>query len=297
MPRKENEAVPEGNGPVPQQEEFASGEPTLAAVYRFFEERFDKQQKRMDRFFDGMDSCLDRWNRKLDEISDETRVMDQHVTSLEHGARQPRLTMEADGPASTKTRERTEDAATAVQAMRGDGFSARRVEPSPNTKSTSFGVMVEPPALPCRDDVVVKSGDIVLKSCLSSSEMRSSTATGGLVPIGEGSTSTDTSSTGTETNFNQSPLRFYTIEEKDSEANSKETKLRTSTPYASYDSSVFQESNLLAVPYCRRVVETKSRQNRTFDLGGLQGHLRACPFFRSWRALVCGEVIRAEEAG
>ena len=105
MPRKESEAVPEGNGPVLQQEEFGSGEPTLADVYRLFEERFDKQQKRMDSFFAGMDSCFDRWNRKLDEISDETRVMDQHVTSLKHGARQPRLAMEIDGPANTNTHE------------------------------------------------------------------------------------------------------------------------------------------------------------------------------------------------
>ena len=30
--------------------------------------------------------------------------------------------------------------------------------------------------------------------------------------------------------------------------------------YASHDSSVFQESNLSAPPYCRRVLETKSRQ-------------------------------------
>ena len=74
MPRKESEAVPEGDGPVPQQEEFGFGEPTLADVYRLFEERFDKQQKRMDSFFDGMYSCFDRWNRKLGEISDETRV-------------------------------------------------------------------------------------------------------------------------------------------------------------------------------------------------------------------------------
>ena len=42
--------------------------------------------------------------------------------------------MEAEGQANTKTRERTEGAVTAVQAMRGDGFSARRVEPGPNTK-------------------------------------------------------------------------------------------------------------------------------------------------------------------
>ena len=54
-----------------------------------------------------MDSYFDRWNRKLDEISDEVRVMDQHVTSLEQDARQPRLAMEkVDGPANTKTRGR-----------------------------------------------------------------------------------------------------------------------------------------------------------------------------------------------
>ena len=107
MPRKESEAVPEGNGPVPQQEDFGSGEPTLADVNRLFEERFDKRQKRLEGFFDGMDSCFDRWNRKLDEISDETRVMEHHVTSLEHGARQPRLAMEADGHANTKSQERS----------------------------------------------------------------------------------------------------------------------------------------------------------------------------------------------
>ena len=32
MPRTESEAVPEGNGPVPHQDEFGSGEPTLADV-------------------------------------------------------------------------------------------------------------------------------------------------------------------------------------------------------------------------------------------------------------------------
>ena len=74
MPRKESEAVPEGNGLVPQREEIGSGEPTLADVYRLFEERFDRQQEIMDSFFDGMSSCFDRWNMKLDE------KMDQHVT-------------------------------------------------------------------------------------------------------------------------------------------------------------------------------------------------------------------------
>ena len=264
MPWKESEAVPEGNGPIPQQEEFGSGEPTLADIHRICEERFDR-----------MDSNFDRWNRKLDEILDETKVMDQHVTSLEHGVRQPPIAMEADGPVNTKTCERTEGDATAVQAMRGDGFSARRVEPGPNTNSTSFGVKAEAHALPCRDDVVVESGDAVPKSCLPSLEMRLSTAPGGLVPTGEASTPTDTSSTATETNFNQPLLGFYTTEE--TEANCK----KISTPYASYDSSAFQESNLPATLYCRRVVETKSRQNGTFDPRGSQGHLCACPFLGS----------------
>ena len=124
MPWKESEAVSEGNGPVTQQEENGSGEPTLADVYRRFEERFDKQQKRMHSFFD-------RWNRKLEE------KMDQYVTRQEPGARQPRLALEADGQTDTKTRESTEGAATAVQAMQRDGFSAAWVEPGPNTNSTS----------------------------------------------------------------------------------------------------------------------------------------------------------------
>ena len=34
MPRKESMAVPEGNGPVPQQGELGSGQPTLADVHR-----------------------------------------------------------------------------------------------------------------------------------------------------------------------------------------------------------------------------------------------------------------------
>ena len=80
------------------------------------------------------------------QLSEEMK-MDQHLARLEQDARQSRLTMEADGQASTKTRERTEGAATAAQAKRGDCSSARRVEPGP-TKSTSFGMKAEPPALP-----------------------------------------------------------------------------------------------------------------------------------------------------
>ena len=140
---------------------------------------------RFDRQLERMNSQFDRLNKKPDKISEEMRKINQHVIRLEHEARQPRLAMEADGPAdTTKTRERTECAATAVQAMRGDCFSARRVEPGPTTNSTSFGVKAEPPALPCRDDSVVECGSAASESCFPSMEMRSSTAVGGLVPTG-----------------------------------------------------------------------------------------------------------------
>ena len=98
MLRKASEAVPEGNGPVPQKEELGSGQLTLGDIYRLCEERLDRQLKKMDSFFDRMDDPL---NKKYDEISEEMRKIDQHVTRLEHGARQPRLAMEADGPADT----------------------------------------------------------------------------------------------------------------------------------------------------------------------------------------------------
>ena len=276
MLRKESEAVPEGNdGPVPQKEEFGSGQPTWRNVYRMMKEAFDRWDKKLDGISD-----------KMKEYIEERRSIDQRLIHLEHGARQPRLAMMADRPANTKTRERTEGAATAVQAMHGDSLSARWVEPGPKTNSTNFGVKVEPPDLPCKEDVLVEDGATSPESCLPSSEMRSSTAARGLVLTGE-------TSTATETIVNKSLLQSYSSEEE----NSKKKKLRTSTPYVSYDSSAFQESNLPAAPYCRWVVEAKSRQNRTFDPGGSQGHLRACPFLGSLRALVCGEVVRAGEAG
>ena len=199
--------------------------------------------------------------------------------------------MEADGPANTKTQERTGAPATAVQAILGDSCTtAQRVQDGPMTNSTCFSMMSEPPALPCRDDVVVESGDAAPESCLPSMEMRTTTAAGGLASTGEASIATRTTS-------NEPLLWFYATEEMNPEEDSKKENLWTSTPYASYDSSVFQGSNLSAAPYCRRVLETKSRQNRTFDPGGSQGHLRACPCLGSWRALVCGEVIRARGAG
>ena len=234
----------------------------MGDVYRPLVERFDRQLEIMDSHFD--------------EISEETSKMNQHVTRLGHGARQPRHAMEADGQqADTRTRERTEGTATAVQAMRGDCFSVRRVEPGPTTNLTSLGVKADPPALPSRDDSAVECGAAAFKSYISSMEMRPPTAAGGLVPTGDASKAS-------ETTLNEPPLRFCLTEETDLEAENS----RTSTPSASYDSSsVFQERNLSATPYCRSVVDTKSGQNRTFDPGGSQGHLRACPFLGSWRGL------------
>ena len=277
MLRKASEAAPEGNDPVPQKEELGSGQPTLADIYRLCVERFDR-----------MNSYSDRLDKKLDEISAEMKKMDQHITRLEYEARQPRFAMEADGPAdTTKTRERTEGAATAVQAMREDCFPARRVEPDPTTNSTSFGVKAEPPALPCRDDSVVECGAAAFESCLPSTEMRPSTATGGLVPNGDASKASATT-------LNEPPLRFCLTEETDLKAKTS----WTSVPSASYDSSsVFQERNLSATPYRRRFVDTKSGQNRTFDpAGGSRGHLRACPFLGPWRELVCDVDLRAAAA-
>ena len=122
MLRKESDVIPEGNGPVHQEEKSGSGQPAPVDPFQRLEEI---------------------WDRRIDVI---TRLLDQHLTSLESGARQPRLAMMADEPANTKTRECTEGAATAVQAMHGESFSACRVDPDPKT-STSFGVKVEPPAL------------------------------------------------------------------------------------------------------------------------------------------------------
>ena len=112
-----------------------------------------------------MKKAFDRWDRKLDEISDkmeeyleERTSIDQRLTRLEHGARQPRLALEADGHANTKTQKRTEGAAIAVQVMRGNSFTtAKKVQDGPKT-SITFGVEAELPDLPCREDVLIKEG-------------------------------------------------------------------------------------------------------------------------------------------
>ena len=193
------------------------------------------------------------------EITKGTR---QRLADLEQDARQPRLAMETDMPLDTKTRERTEGAATAVQAKHGDSCSAKSVQAGP-TCLTSFGVKAEPPALPYRDDVLVENGAAVPKSCLPPLEVRTPTAADGLLP-------TDKTSTATRTTFHPLPLWFCLAEEINS---------RTSTQYASYYSSCFWWIINQQAPFCPRVIETKSGQNLVFDPGGSTGRLRACPFF------------------
>ena len=200
MPRNWSKTLPEGNGPVPQQEEFGSDQPRLADVYRLFEESFDRRLKIIK-------SPFDQEEKKSNEFI-EMRATEQHSASLEQDARHPRLAKVANVPSDTRTRERTEGAATAVQAMHGYSFSANRVQAG-STCSTSFGIKTEPPALPCRDDVLVEKGAAVPKSCLSPLEMSTSTAAGGLPP-------TDKTSTVTRTTFHQLPLWFCLTEETNS---------------------------------------------------------------------------------
>ena len=202
MLRMESKAVSEDNDPVHQEEEFGFGQPALADEYPKIRSLSKQQDIRLDKI---------------------TRLLEQLSACLEHEARQPRLAMEADGPADTETRERTEGAAIAVQAMRGDsGTTEQKVKDGPRT-SISFGVMAEPPALPCRDDVVVESGNAAPKSCLPSLEMRSSTVAGGSVPTGKTSTATETTS-------NEPLLRFYATEEMNPEENSKKENVWTFHP-------------------------------------------------------------------
>ena len=66
----------------------------------------------------------------MSHFEEQTKILENRSTSLEHGARQPRLAMEAEGHANTKTRGRTEGAATAVQAMRGTAFLLTGLNPA-----------------------------------------------------------------------------------------------------------------------------------------------------------------------
>ena len=100
MPRNWSKAVPEGNGPTPQQEEFESGQPTLADMYRVMKERFDQS----DKYWDSMKSHFDQQEKTLDELMEMTRGISQRLAGLEQDAWQPRLATEAGVQPDTKTR-------------------------------------------------------------------------------------------------------------------------------------------------------------------------------------------------
>ena len=136
-------------------------------------------------------------------------MINQRLASLEQDARQPRLAKEADAKAAKTTCKRTEGAAAAVQAKHGDSCSAKRIQADPKRSiNTSFGDdFAGPPTLPCsRDDALVGNGAVAPKSCLSPLELRTPTATGGLLPAG-------TISTATRITFDQPPLWFCPAEE------------------------------------------------------------------------------------
>ena len=60
-------AVAESNSPVPHQNEFGPDQPTLADVYRLFEESFDRQLKIMK-------SRFDQQSKKLNEFMEGMRA-------------------------------------------------------------------------------------------------------------------------------------------------------------------------------------------------------------------------------
>ena len=97
MLRKKSEAVPESNASTPQDaSKIITWEEILQAV-------------------------SETWGEAFRKYKEDLKRMDQRLVSLEHDARQPRPAMEEDVPADKKTRERTEGAASAVQAMHGEG--------------------------------------------------------------------------------------------------------------------------------------------------------------------------------
>ena len=122
----------------------------------------------------------------------------------------------------------------------------------------------ETPALPRRDDVLVDDGAAAPKSCLSTLEMHTPTAAGGLLPA-------DKTSRNTRVTCNQSRLRFCPTEDTSSE--------RKSIQHASFYSIFWSMNNQLAAPSWRRVIQPKSRQTLEFDPGSSTGCLRVCPYF------------------
>ena len=261
MLRKKSKAVPEGDGPIPQDAYVILDGITLEELRRVLSEVWDE--------------VCEENGLKKPENPKEMRVAEQRSANLEQDVWQLRLAMEADVTADKKNRERTEGVAAAVQTTHGDSCSAKSAQAGP-TSLTNFGKKTEPPALPRRDDVLVENDAAAPKSCLSALEMHTPTAAGNLLTVGKVSTTT-------RVTFCQPRLWFCPTKETHSE--------RMPIQYASYYSRFWRMNNLLAAPSCQRVIETKSGQTLVFDPGGFTGYLRACPFSKTRRALVCGEIF------
>ena len=168
----------------------------------------------------------------------------------------------------TKTRKSMKDV-EAGRMISGDGSSANQVDPDQMFLNNFGDDFTGLPALPCsRNDALVGNGAAAQKSCLSTTEMRTRTAAGGLLPAG-------TASTTMTTIFPRPRLPLSLVRE------ARKRTCRTFIQYASYYRSVWKS----------KVLETKSRQTLVFDPGGSTGHLRACPILGTWRTLLCGEVF------
>ena len=133
---------------------------------------------------------------------------------------------------------------------------------SMGTSSTSFGMKAEPSALPCWDEVLVDKGAAAPKPCLSPVEMRTPTATGGLLPAGIASSAMII--------IFSRPLLSWTLGE--------EAKGRTTRT----------NNKQLAPPYWRKVIQTSTRKTLMFDPGGCTGRLRSCSFLGGRHALRIG---------
>ena len=201
MPRKKSKAVPEGSDPVLQDtSELLSGI-TPEEIRQIMSGALDKH---FDIFY-GLKP----------ENPQEMRAIDQRLVGLDHDARQPSLTTEADVPPDKKTHKRAEDAA-ADQAKHEDSSSAKKVDAGPPMCLTSFSDdSTEPLVLPCRDDAMVYNGAAAPKSCLLLVEMHTPTAADGLLPAG-------TASTAMRTIFSR-PLSSCTLGEEAKERTSRQT--------------------------------------------------------------------------
>ena len=136
MPRKQGRAVPKGNGPVPQHDEFGPDQPTLEDIHRLFEERLDRQ--------------LNQKKIHFDDLTEKIIEAKKCLADLEHEAQQPRLAMEADVTPDTKTRKHPEGAA-ANRAKHEDKSSSPQVDPNPMCLTNFGDDSTEPTALPCKD--------------------------------------------------------------------------------------------------------------------------------------------------